>query len=298
MSYLKTLTSHKKTMALITVSALILSIVLSFLHPLEYRSSSRLLLVQPTDTTSDAYGVIKSVERTSENLSQVMYTTSFFDRVMDAGFDIDESYFKVDEKKRRKQWAKMISAQVVRGSGMLEIQVHHTQQAQALELNRAIAYTLSLSGGLEYLGNRNIQIKEVDPPLVSKWPVRPNFVLNGLLGAIAGFIISIIYIFLGVSQVHWRSVFNATPSAPVAEPDNQAYTPYADVAPVAASHVEAPTEDRQYTDIEFDFHAPEEVVEPVVNNNENTDNYTNIQSGSGSQNSNGITMRSMHDIIS
>jgi capsular polysaccharide biosynthesis protein len=126
----------------------------------------------------------------------VIFTTSFYDKVLNSGFDIDEDYFKTVEKKRRKQWDKMINAQVLRGAGMLEVTVYHENKVQAENLSKAITQVMSTSAW-EYVGSRNIQVKEVDTPLVSTWPVRPNFLLNGLLSAILGVILSTIYVLAG-----------------------------------------------------------------------------------------------------
>ena len=305
MNYLATIKTYQKHIIWITLSVFILSIALSFINPIEYRSTNRLLLVQPTDTTSDAYGVIKSVERTSESLSQVLYTTSFYDKVMATGFDIDKTYFKQDEKQKRKQWSKMISASVVRGSGMLQLDVYHTDPAQALELNRAIAYTLSLSGGLEYLGNRNIQIKEVDAPLVSKWPVRPNLLVNGILGIILGFIVGIAYAFLGKTMPVASQSYTA-PQAPhqphalpeedfYEEPAAPAYNPHAIPDPILASEHQEYEEQDHYMDAETHYHEPSGIVD-TDDQGPSKDQYNfsvNENVSGGSQ----FRMRGMYDYL-
>jgi hypothetical protein len=59
---------------------------------------------------------------------------------------------------------------------------------------------LNVSGGLEYLGNRSMQIKEVDSPLVSKWPVRPHLLLHGIVGIFFGVLAGGIYVILRDKQ--------------------------------------------------------------------------------------------------
>lgn len=199
MEYLTLMRNKKKIIAIITCLIIALSLGLSLLHPLEYGASTRVLVVQPIDSNLDSYSAIKSGERISEKLSEVIYTTSFYNKVMESDFDIDKSYFKIVERKRRKQWQKMIDTQVLRGAGMLKVVVYHTSKVQAKNLSQAITSVLNTSGW-EYIGNVNIQIKEVDSPLVSQWPVRPNFVINGLIGLILGLVVSILYILITSSQ--------------------------------------------------------------------------------------------------
>jgi capsular polysaccharide biosynthesis protein len=185
---------QKKKIALITGATVLLSLVLSLLHPLEYSASNRLLVIQPTNVAVDAYSATKSVERINEKLADVAYTTSFFDKVtQNPEFLIATDYFKTKERKKRKQWSKMVETRVIRGAGMLELTVYHTNKAQALEILRSMTHVYH-KNGWEYVGSMNVQITEVDSPLISTWPVRPNFILHGFLGLILGFIASLVYL--------------------------------------------------------------------------------------------------------
>lgn len=192
----------KKIIIAITGLFLLLGLLLSLVHPLEYSASNRLLVIQPTTITLDSYSATKSVERISEKLSQIIYTTSFYNKVMNSGFDINKEYFKKDERKKRKQWEDMVETRVSRGSGMLHITVYHQNKAQASQLIGAITQVFH-SNGWEYIGSMNIQINEIDTPLLSKWPVRPHFVLNGVFGLIIGFLVSIVYVIL--SSQHYTA---------------------------------------------------------------------------------------------
>lgn len=199
MDYLDLFRQKKKIIAIITGAFVLASLLLSLIHPLEYSASNRLLVIQPTNIALDAYSATKSVERIGEKLSEVVYTTSFYDKVMNSNFDINTEYFKKDERKKRKQWRKMVETQVVRGSGMIKLNIYHTNKAQAAQILNAITHVFHTSGW-EYVGSMNIQITEVDSLLISKWPVRPNFIINGILGLIIGLIVSLIYVTLASKQ--------------------------------------------------------------------------------------------------
>lgn len=161
---------------------------LSFLFQLQYSSSMRMLVIQKQLSATDPYTAIKSSERISDNLAQIVYTTSFFDKVMNAKFNIDKSVFKPEESKKRKQWRDMIETRVVRDSGMLAVTVYHKDPQQAEQISRAIAFVLTTEG-YQYIGAGELEIKLVDAPLVSRYPVKPNIPANATLGFMLGVII-------------------------------------------------------------------------------------------------------------
>lgn len=160
---------------------------LSFLFPLRYSSSMRLLIIQQQLSQADPYTAIKASERISDNLAQIVYTTSFFDKVMGAKFNIDQSVFKSEESKKRKQWREMIETRVIRGSGMLVITVYHVDPQQAEQIARAVAFVLTTEGW-QYVGGGDLDVKLVDEPLNSRFPVKPNIPANAFTGLILGII--------------------------------------------------------------------------------------------------------------
>ncbi len=178
---------------------------LSLLFPLQYSSSIRMLVIQRQLSASDPYTAIKASERISDNLSQIIYTTSFYDKVMGSKFNIDKSVFKADEISKRKQWSQMISTQVIRDSGMLIVTVYHVNPAQAEQISRAIAFILSTEGTF-YIDGGNLDIKLVDDPLISKYPVKPNIPVNAVLGLMLGLIIGTGYVLAGARK---HSVFGS-----------------------------------------------------------------------------------------
>ncbi len=194
-SYFKVLRLRKNRIIFITVVTFILSLALSFLQPLKYSCSTRLLIINKSGLEQDIYSAIRGAERVSENLAQIVYTTSFFERVITSGFDIDQSIFSDDEIKKRKQWNRMIKTRVYRETGMLEIIVYHKNPDQSIQFSRAIADVLTTQGW-RYLGGENIEVLEVDKPLVSRYPVKPNIPLNGFMGIVVGLLIGIGYVLL------------------------------------------------------------------------------------------------------
>jgi capsular polysaccharide biosynthesis protein len=204
-AYMHALRRGWKKILVFAVACAIFATGLSFLFPLQYSSSMRALIIQKQLAASDPYTAIKASERIADNLAQIVYTTSFFDKVMDANFNIDQGIFKADERKKRRQWNDMISTQVLRGSGMLVITVYHEDPLQAEQISRAIAFVLTTEGW-EYVGGGDLQIRLVDEPLISRWPVRPNIPANAFTGLVLGFLAGAGYVV--ASESRSRGPFN------------------------------------------------------------------------------------------
>lgn len=185
MSYSNLLLHHRRPVIITALATMAVVLIISAFFPLKYSATTRLLIIPKSSLGVDPYTAVKSAERVSENLAQIIYTTSFFERVIKAGFNLDQSSFQnVSENKKRKQWQKMVSPQVLRGTALLGLTVFHQDKEQAKQWASAMAYVLATQG-FEYTGG-NVDIKIVDTPILSRFPVKPNFVMNGLLGLILG----------------------------------------------------------------------------------------------------------------
>lgn len=182
---------------------LVIALPVSFLQPLKYSSTVRLLILQENATSLDAYTASRSVERLAENLSTIVYTTSFFNQVMSAGFDIDQSIFPDREDKKRKTWEKMVSASVSRGNGLLSLVAYHVDVDQAEQIVNAMSYILTQQA-TSYLSGGDISVRVVDTPLNSRWPTRPNIPANAFSGLVLGGLAGVGYVLLQAERVRRR----------------------------------------------------------------------------------------------
>lgn len=202
------LARYKTTVLLFTVVGILLGVVFSFVRPLEYRASTRLLITQGT-LSADAYTASRSAERIADDLSQIVYTTTFFEQVIDAGYNIDESQFPPEETqaaKRRRVWSRMVQANVTRGTGLLTIGVFHDDPKQARQIAEAISFVLT-QRGWQYTSGKDISVRQVDAPLVSKYPVRPNIPANAFVGLILGALVGGVFVVARAEQEERRSRF-------------------------------------------------------------------------------------------
>jgi len=192
-NYFKVLRLRKGKILFITLAVFVLSIGLSLIQPLKYSCSTRFLVIQKSAADLDVYSAIRSAERISGNLGQVIHTTSFFQKVLATPYNIDKNIFSNDEIKKRKQWNKMIKTRVYRETGMLEVIVYHQNPEEAVQFSKAVAYVLTTQSS-EYFGSSDIEIKVVDNPLLSRYPVKPNILINAFMGLVIGFLLAVIYI--------------------------------------------------------------------------------------------------------
>ncbi len=193
--YGKIILKKWKLILLVSCALMVLAGGISLVEPLQYSSSIRLLIIQPAALNYDPYTAIRASASVGGNLAQIVYTTDFFNRVISSNYNVDTSYFPTDDAKRRKKWGQMVSVHVEQGSGLLNITVYHTDKDQATEIARAIAYVMTTYGST-YIGGSQLQIKLVDEPLVSRFPVKPNILANGFIGFVVGIFLSIAYILL------------------------------------------------------------------------------------------------------
>jgi len=165
------------------------SLLVTSAFPLKYRADAQVLIISKSRYGVDPYTVIKSAERVGENISQVMKTNDFFEKVMmQSNYSIDKDVFEsLTEKKKRKLWQETVNTSVVYGTGVLNINVYHKDQDQAKQLAGAVSSAL-VTRGWEYVGG-DVTIKVVNDAVVTKWPVKPNMVVNAVLGFLLGVLV-------------------------------------------------------------------------------------------------------------
>lgn len=170
----------------------VLSLVGSLVRPLEYSSTLSLLIVPKNVNAVDPYTALRSIDRIADSLSQVVYTSTFFDKVMARSTAIDISQFGADEIKKRKKWRRTIGVSVNRGTGLMRLTAYHVRAVQARTLVESVAGVL-MAEGWQYVGG-DLEIKLVDASLESRFPVRPSIPAMMGGGALVGILFGFIYV--------------------------------------------------------------------------------------------------------
>lgn len=176
----------------------VLALGFSLAQPLRYSSTERILITQTNATGLDPYTAIKSTERIAQNLSEIVYTSSFFNAVM-AKANVDKSYFPQDEISKRKKWRDTIETSVVPGTGIASIVAYHPKREQATEYAVRVAQEL-VNITPNYFGY-SVRVQIIDDPLPSRFFTKPDFFRNILLGAVAGFMLASAWLLAKVKSV-------------------------------------------------------------------------------------------------
>ena len=194
--YFQILRRHYWLVIISVLLAMALAFFLTMLFPLNYSSTTQVMIIQKQLTESDSYLAAKASEKVAANLAQVMYSTSFLQAVNESALADLTKINSLEESDKRKAWGKAISAEVIPNTGILQITAYQTNPAQAEQLASALAATIVARGSEYHGGGENIELKQINAPLTSKYPVQPNLLANLSLAALLGLIGSMVYLFL------------------------------------------------------------------------------------------------------
>ena len=161
----------------------------------EYKSTVKLLVIQQQAQGIDAYTAARSAQTVAEVLSKIVYTSSFFDKVLTSGFNIKDN-FGQDPEDRMEEWERRVQTQLTGETGTIQVNVYNTDPKQAEQIAFGIAYVMINSGQQYHGGGNQIEIKMVDLPITSEKPVRPNVVQNTLAGFALGVLLSAVIVVL------------------------------------------------------------------------------------------------------
>lgn len=186
----------KQTIASVVILFFILAMILTVIQPFKYGSESKMLVVQNYTSGVDPYVASKSNEYLSSILAKIISSNYFFKEVLESGFNIENDYFYGDAEKQMKKWQKTVQARAINDTGIISISVFHKDKYQAEQINRAINYILKSRHSYYHGGGDSVIVKVIDQPVASKWIVRPNIVMNLILGILLGFILSLCFIYL------------------------------------------------------------------------------------------------------
>ncbi len=188
--------TRQRTVLRIVLLILFIVLAVTFVQPLKYCASSKLLLTQDSVVGADAYSISKSNQFLTNTLSQVVYSNSFFEQVLASGFNIEVSQFSTNQNRKMKQWHKMISARPISDTGMIVINAYHQDKYQADQVNQAVTFVLKTRHGLYHGLANKVSIKIIDKSTLSNWPVKPNIIVNIFVGLFLGIIFSFVFVYI------------------------------------------------------------------------------------------------------
>jgi capsular polysaccharide biosynthesis protein len=199
LQYGKILRKNWELVALFTGLAVIIALIISLVSPFQYSATTKILIIQKQEQNLDAYTATKSAERIGKNLASIIDTSSFYNDVIESNSFISGK-FSTDATERRKAWEKNIKADVIPESGILEIEAYDVDRNFASQIVKTIAYVLVNRGSEYHGGGADVEIKVVDDVFLSKYPVRPNIILNLILALIIGILFGSYFVILNEAR--------------------------------------------------------------------------------------------------
>ena len=186
----------KNTIISIILLFVFLGGVLTFSQTFKYGAKSQILVIQEGGAGVDPFAVSRSVEYLSTLFSQVIYSNSFYDLVMESNYNIDKNYFAGDSTQRMKKWRKTVDAKSLTDSGMINITVYHSDVYQAKQIALAINQVL-VTQNSNYQGmGSSVRIMVIDQPVVSSYPLKPNLPINLIVSIILGVLCAFSYTYI------------------------------------------------------------------------------------------------------
>ena len=194
-----------QTIVVFMLAAAVLAFLFSIVQPQNYRADQRFLVVEKYAENVDPYAATQSTQYLTDLLSQVMYSQSFMNQVLSAGYGIDKSSFPSEPQELQKAWQKALSTRVVGDTGILEVSVYFNDRYKTEQLALAVGQVLRTDNG-QYHGHGNdVTIQTIDQPITSLYPVEPNLALNTGIGALVGLVIALGFVYLFPKrEIHFR----------------------------------------------------------------------------------------------
>lgn len=164
----------------------------SFLVPLRYSSTARLLVTQANAAGLDPYTAVKSTEQVAVGMRELVYTSLFQSAVLQSIPEFNSEYFSADEYHRRKEWRETVEVGLTGGTGILTVVVFHPDRAQAELLVGGVANQL-MEKTPSFFGN-NARVQLIDTPLPSRWIAKPSFLQNTVFGGGMGLLCAVVIV--------------------------------------------------------------------------------------------------------
>jgi len=206
--FLKVVSNKKQTIVSVVLLFVALTAVLTFIQPFKYSSQTKILVVQTAPEGIDPYQVAKANEYVANTLSKVIISNSFFNEVLNTGFNINKNYFPTDPKKQLKEWKNTVSANSSNNSGLIDVVVFHRDKYQADQIIRGINAVIKEKHQYYHGSGDQVNVRVIDQPFSSSFPVKPNIPVNFATGIIMGLIFALTYIYLFPEKSYNLSLYN------------------------------------------------------------------------------------------
>ncbi|EKD79188.1 MAG: hypothetical protein ACD_41C00141G0001 [uncultured bacterium] len=191
MTYLRIILQHWISIFLVGICLAAAAVGLSFIPTQLYSSEVELLIVQQQDNENyvDPYTSQRSAEKLGKNLVSVIGTFDFLNRVIGTGL-VSTDLFSASTEERKRQWQNTVEAEMLAETGVLHVTAYGPTMGEAEDIVMGVTQVLTTNASDYHGGGSSVQIKQIDGPVTSDRPVKPNIPINGILAGLFGFVLT------------------------------------------------------------------------------------------------------------
>lgn len=192
--------SAKNLKTIIFAAILITAIAFgaSFLQPVKYKSSAKLLVVFNQENM-DVYTASQTANYIANVLSEVVYSDSFISQVFKNDSALKDN-LGVNAETRMKNWKKAVVVKIRENKGIILVDAYDQNAGQANQLAQSISYSLITKHTMYHGSGDKVEIKLIGAPAVSdKW-AQPRVLRNALIGLVAGLILGFTFVVIFPEQ--------------------------------------------------------------------------------------------------
>jgi capsular polysaccharide biosynthesis protein len=188
--------AHRWRLVIVSIIVFaLIAFIISVIMPAKYQSDISMIVVQEQESEKvDAFSATKSAEFLSNIFTRVIHTTSFFNDVQDAPFDVRRD-FSHDPEEWEKEWKKVISVKKVNNTGIMHISVLDESRKTAEETAKAAAYILTTKGDKYHGGGDRVTVRLIDGPNTPLRPTVPRILPNTIIGGLFGGVLAVVFIY-------------------------------------------------------------------------------------------------------
>ncbi len=178
--------SFKRPGVILLTALLSLAATYSWLifRPVEYQARFEIMAVPSRTSDQTSAEVKKETEKISRQLTDLIRTAAFQDKVYDTDFPIKRATDQKAET-RRPDWRQIVRTHFNRSAGTVAVTTRLADASQATIIARASASVLA-GQSQDLFGEPDVIIKVVDEVQTKRQPVWWNLMLSTLAGLIVG----------------------------------------------------------------------------------------------------------------
>lgn len=208
----KSFAKKREAVFLIIAVTTIIGLYLNFFLPKRFLTQTQILITQEHSYNIDAYTAIRGSEQIANTLKYIVSSPAFLEKIVGSPYKIEQSYFRPNPEKRKKQWEKTIEPKVTPNTGILTLSIYHPNPKEAKKIAQGALYVLAHNDETYFGKSNNISISTLSEPIVSQRYARPHALANTAIGFICGIIVSAGLVWLYPEEKISFNILTKTPT--------------------------------------------------------------------------------------